>query len=319
MRPKYRESAMTRSDSKKQGFTLVELLVVIAIIGVLIALLLPAIQAAREAARRTQCKNNLKQISLAALNFEGAKKYFPSGARIKVPQNCINSDCRGTGFFVQLLPYIEGKTIADLYRPFEDIAGGWVIWNGDARYKNLTMPNYICPSEGKWTEVLVRRTYFGVAGGKTPFHSWYRGVVFHDGVVYPNSDIRLRQITDGASKTLLAGESVTEFKFGLINYANADGSGKGGPIWWYSGDDCLETDCDRSQSYGRQCLSTKYAPNAPIKPSEFENDYPFSSPHSGGVFFTFCDGHVAWIDDAIDFATYQALSTRDRSDVANSL
>src|SRR5690606_770433 len=100
--------------SQHVGFTLVELLVVIAIIGVLVALLLPAVQAAREAARRSACTNNLKQLALATLNFEAAKGALPAGAEILVPEHCA-SDCRGNAMYVAVMPYFEQGVIEQRY------------------------------------------------------------------------------------------------------------------------------------------------------------------------------------------------------------
>lgn len=306
--------------TRRVGFTLVELLVVIAIIGVLVALLLPAVQAAREAARRTQCTNNLKQMSLGALNYESANRALPSAAQLEIPQNCGSGECRGTGLFVLLLPYVEQTSLDSLYRPYRSVQGGWLKWQA-SQHKDLPVEMYVCPTEGTWTDQAIRRTYFGVAGGsKTapPLNVWIRGDVYDDGVMFPNSETPLRKITDGASNTMMLGESVQAFYWGLVNYGNADGSGVGGPVWWYSGDDCQMAACATQQSYGRQTLSTKYPLNAPIKPNALENDYPFSSPHVGGVFFAFCDGHVGWLDDGIDFDAYQSLSTKATGDATST-
>ncbi len=124
-------------STSRSGFTLVELLVVIAIIGVLVALLLPAVQAAREAARRTSCTNNMKQLGLAMLNFHDSKKHLPSATR---PPG--NSTLPRLGVFTQLLPYFEEQNIYDLY----DSSVNWSNPNSNAKIVNKQLPVFVCPT-----------------------------------------------------------------------------------------------------------------------------------------------------------------------------
>ncbi|HEX3598893.1 MAG TPA: DUF1559 domain-containing protein, partial [Lacipirellulaceae bacterium] len=133
---------MPQRNARHRGFTLVELLVVIAIIGILVALLLPAIQAAREAARRSQCVNNLKQMTLAALNFENAKKQFPRITTYLKPY----PDSKGTdpahGMHLFLLPYME-------YQPVYDAYDQTKLWSNVANNKKAAatnIPEFICPT-----------------------------------------------------------------------------------------------------------------------------------------------------------------------------
>jgi len=299
------------------GFTLVELLVVIAIIGVLVALLLPAVQAAREAARRTHCVNNLKQIGLGLLNYESSHRALAAAASISVPQHCSGGDCRGTGLFVMLLPFLEETSTSELYRSYGNVQFGWITWRDDSEHANLGVPLYICPSEARWTEFPTRRSYFGVAGGAGPpvYQSPGDGDVYKDGILFVNSFIRMRNVLDGTSKTLAIGENTESTLHGMgQGYGNPD---IGGPVWWFSGDQLMEANPETHHGPGRQVLTTKHAPNSKIPLDQIlGNDYSFASPHPGGVHFAFCDGHVDWIDDMIALNVYQALSTRSGGEIS---
>ena len=182
----------------RSGFTLVELLVVIAIIGILVALLLPAVQQAREAARRSNCQNNLMQIGLALHNYEMALEHLPAG--VINPDGPIRSEEKGQhiSWVVQILPYLDEE---NLFRHVDSDSGAYGDENSDAR--ECEIPTILCPSAQFYGDV---------------FHSDYAGC-HHDkeepidaddhGLLFLNSRVRYGEITDGSSKTFLVGEKLT--------------------------------------------------------------------------------------------------------------
>lgn len=189
----------------RRAFTLIELLVVIAIIAILIALLLPAVQQAREAARRTQCKNHLKQIGLAIHNYIDANRYLPPGATIDL--NVTATANNGSwGVHGRILPYLEQ---ANLYNSV-DLS---IAWDLQTAIHNLKIPVYACPSDPRSDEVR------NPGGGKSflypttygfNYGTWF---VFDpstsrggDGLFYPNARLEFRDAIDGTSNTLLAAE-----------------------------------------------------------------------------------------------------------------
>lgn len=187
---------------RRRGFTLIELLVVIAIIAVLVALLLPAVQQAREAARRTTCRNNLKQIGLAVLNYESSVGSLP-------PSMCINPAVTNNASWSvhgRLMPYLD-------YQAFFDQIDLSQSWGNFPIISGVRLPGYICPSDPKGELgrntgtngiVLIPTTY------GFNFGTWfiYDPVTGNggDGLFFPNSSIKIQHITDGASNTLLASE-----------------------------------------------------------------------------------------------------------------
>ena len=301
---------MIREGSSRRpprGFTLVELLVVIAIIGILIALLLPAVQAAREAARRMQCTNNLKQLALATHNYSDTFRVFPAGTTIDYthPETC-SVDCRGTSMYVSLLPYFEQGAVEQVYD--YDRKNKWLNQLRAGELNTTRLATYLCPSQGKWDEYIPRRDYFGCLGGKTGTRGW-RGMVFEDGAFFLNSFIAFRDLQDGSSSTLAVGESVHPSKWGAgAGYGDPD---VGGPATWWLGGATRKND-SASFSSGRILRSTMHPINSDIRPiaDNYDNDVPFGSRHPGGANFACCDGHVVFIGETIDWRVYQGLSTR---------
>ena len=216
--------------SPRRGFTLVELLVVIAIIGVLIALLLPAVQAAREAARRSQCTNNLRQLGLAALNYESAKKELPLGRKkgTVTKPNGTQGDASQWGHLARVLPYVEQ---ASAHQAVDYNVGTGTSPARFYKFDFLTCPtdpedrmnNDICSSGGPWLDA-GRTSYHGnggsdtgqtvmVAPAPTPapreptnLENQWREV--NNGVFVTNRAIKTKDITDGISRTAMYSEAL---------------------------------------------------------------------------------------------------------------
>ena len=199
---------------RKHGFTLVELLVVIAIIGILIAMLLPAVQAAREAARRMQCTNNLKQIGVALHLYSGAHGSFPSGTTLGGPS-------WGKSWHLDILSYMEGVDLA------ETLLEERVSASSDtAALAEVAIPFFICPSDGqtpidtygiKYGYEWKVTNYLGINGpgrngNVVTCASGMCGDYYTDGAMYPNSSVKMRDISDGTSHTLAIGETIQELR-----------------------------------------------------------------------------------------------------------
>lgn len=198
---------MNKASKKAEqcGFTLVELLVVIAIIGILVALLLPAVQAAREAARRNQCKNNLKQLGLGVLNFESTHQRIPPSALVDLSVTSTGNN-GSWGVHGRILDYLEQGNLRDLV----DIEQGWDLQRA---IDNVQIKVFQCPSDARSGESRVfndaRPTLWPTNYGFN-LGTWF---VFDpvtqkggDGAFYPNSNLSLARFTDGTSKTMLCAE-----------------------------------------------------------------------------------------------------------------
>jgi prepilin-type N-terminal cleavage/methylation domain-containing protein len=225
---------MTRYTSRgHRGFTLIELLVVIAIIAILVALLLPAVQQAREAARRTQCKNHLKQIGLALHNYHDTHRSMPSGWIAVSPFGypAAHDGGSGLGWAAMILPYMDQDNVWRLINSNVSLANPL-----NAAVLKVQIPTYKCPSDpqpdfwaikeedsGAALANLPIANYIGVFGteelhgcenspGDAPVMR--TGQCVGNGAFYHNSKVRMADITDGTSNTLLVGERITNAKLG---------------------------------------------------------------------------------------------------------
>jgi len=298
-----------------RAFTLVELLVVIAIIGVLIALLLPAVQAAREAARRAQCTNNLKQIGLALHNYEGSFKVYPpgrvgcDGVNLNAPECPDSKQYVGTSGLVLILPFME---LQPLYDEFDLTDGPWAYsttWVAKNAYAiGQPVESYICPSDNpeRFSVDLVAPNYhisdtptavgnyafvtgkFGPDDDKIGSLTKYE----NSGVFYYLRTHAVREITDGLSHTMFVGEVIEPH---TPNSSN---------IWTYA---LRLLDCQRST---RNPLNTRPGLGESFAKDNYEANAAFASQHPGGANFLFGDGHAAFLSDNIDLLTYRAYSTR---------
>jgi len=294
---------MTFSHSitcRRRAFTLIELLVVIAIIAILIALLLPAVQAAREAARRTQCINNLKQIGLALHDYHDVHNMFPPQVHSGSLDDLSPIHGFPTGWWswrARILPYLEQ---VNAYQALDSINDDAIANMG--RYKKTlanSFPVYSCPSDPfgqeKYSEnfpwagtvEIGVSNYFGVRGSTA--------IVPGDGV-FParNVGVRLRDITDGASNTLMVGERGADEK----------------AYWGWA---FLGTGQD-SEGFTDFVLHCEEGLR-PGKLGSYEDITHFWSLHSGGAFFLLGDGSVRFLSYSINFATFQALSSRNGGEV----
>jgi prepilin-type N-terminal cleavage/methylation domain-containing protein/prepilin-type processing-associated H-X9-DG protein len=272
----------------RPAFTLIELLVVIAIIAVLVALLLPAVQQAREAARRSQCKNNLLQISLALHNYEMSHECLPPGSID--PNRPIRNEPKGlhTGWIVQLLPYLDQVNTFQHYNPSVSV---YDAANQPAR--NTQIKILLCPSD--WN--LGALTGTGATSYAGCHHDSEAPIdVDNNGVLFLNSRVRHRDIRDGVSNTLFVGEYVNSpdtlgWASGTRWSLRNGGGGIVGPKGW-----------------GSRPPVQDQTPPADTDSLLFVGS--FSSTHSGGAHFAMGDGSVRFVSESINPASFKNLINR---------
>jgi prepilin-type N-terminal cleavage/methylation domain-containing protein/prepilin-type processing-associated H-X9-DG protein len=313
-----------------RGFTLVELLVVIAIIGILVALLLPAIQSAREAARRSQCINNLKQLGVAMQNYHDTKKELPMG----------NYSCCWGTWQMAILPFIEEQQLADMYTWLpqnsefhegsysydQNHASAPATRNLDvckSRISTLTCPSDIAQTDSRG---ITYHNYVANYGNtnhigrdhllpSNPAYIKYLGSPFigWDWDPPTKKTTNFKKIPDGLSKTLLASETVQ----------GQDGDLRGFTWWgWSAGFETFASPNASDPDLLQQMQYCKpYEPNPPCIAQSGQNFFKAAarSRHPGGVNAVMCDASVQFIIDNVDLATWRAASTVKGDEVYSGL
>jgi prepilin-type N-terminal cleavage/methylation domain-containing protein len=317
-----------RNPRPRRAFTLIELLVVIAIIGILVGLLLPAVQQAREAARRVQCRNNLKQIGLAIHNYESSHRVFPPG-RLGFPMV----------FSVQahILPYMDGSNLYNLINFNVAPAFGppsIPITQNEIAVRTR-IPVYQCPSDAGFvaSSEFGPTNYAATTGSGT---GTANSINLGDGVMYSRSSVRFRDVTDGMSNTVCFSEQtlgvggkpsspsgsapakpegeVLEL-VGATPTTDASCVISSGGVWsglrgakWMNG------------HYGDTLYNHYYGPNArQFDCGNASHNFGLTaarSKHAGGVAALLCDGSVRFVTDNVDLNLWRSAATRAGGEVA---
>lgn len=307
---------------RKRGFTLIELLVVVAIIGVLIALLLPAVQQAREAARRTQCKNNLRQIGLALHNYADSEKTFPCGyIGTWAPNDTLRIDRGpGWGWAALLLHYVEQE---DLYHAINFDLNIENDANSTSRVRLMSV--YLCPSDPISSQVVNvyaddQTTVITKVGGANYVGMFGTGEVGENldsgnGTFFRNSRIRTKDFSDGLSHTIVVGER--SHNISRVTWTGAVTDGFLGPTPRSEGG-TVQTPFDPEGSFIMILgpVGTEDGKRTPNDPEAHNEDY--WSRHAGGCHMLMGDGSVQFIQDQIDPLVFQALATRAGGETVGS-
>jgi prepilin-type processing-associated H-X9-DG protein len=289
---------------------LVELLVVVALIAVLVGLLIPAIQAAREAARRTQCANHLRQHGTALMEYESQYRSFPPAARIHDREKSLSVSWR-----VLVLPQLEESALYDALGPTTD--GGLTSREPGAARVAL----FFCPSASPPPPLgYPLSNYETITGGKKHWTlDGYCGDVAIDGVFYPGSGTRPGEVSDGTSHTLAVGERIYLTRYDWMFGARWQDGGR----TWTAGPNqqmCVAAAKNVTFPINADPVAFGYeiydeeAPQGAKKEIHF-NDLYFGSEHPGGAQFALVDGSVQYFGEDIDFTIYQAMATRSGDEI----
>jgi prepilin-type N-terminal cleavage/methylation domain-containing protein/prepilin-type processing-associated H-X9-DG protein len=305
------------------AFTLVELLVVIAIIGVLVALLLPAVQSAREAARRTQCGNNMKQLALAFQNYHDTLRSMPPGniwtSALGTDSNPGGQVIGSFGWPAFILPFMESRNIYEKINfnvqayteSIGDYSNGTIrTAQGDVSNKlaaSSQPKTFVCPSARRPGRSPVNEHKdYAINGGVCDSCCVERNGANKDGMGFLNSGVPLREVTDGTTNTFLLLE--------LANWAPHSwcGSRGGGPsgLGLSVPEPCNPFFFVHHQSEGYVCSNEGVGRPTPPNDVYKANTRGAFSDHPGGIQVSFVDGSVRFVSNNIDFATYRATFTR---------
>ncbi len=309
---------------RRRGFTLIELLVVIAIIAVLIGLLLPAVQAAREAARRSQCVNNLKQIGIGLHNYQSAIGSFPPGyvSRWRLDggdEGTAEDDIgHGWGWASMILPYVEQPAV------FNAINFGLTMTFPDnLTAQTIRFNSYLCPSDSVKQLIPVRNeentetvytvasaNYVGVFGTGEVGEAPGRG----NGMFFRNSRLGFGDITDGTSQTFFIGERSHN-----LSYVTWTGRAIGGWLFttasFEGGTNKFNPEPEESFTMILGPVEAEDGPRTPNHPKAHVEDY--WSRHPGGVNFLFGDGSVHFIKETTAIQIYANLISRAGGEIVS--
>ena len=305
--------------TQRTAFTLIELLVVIAIIAVLIALLLPAVQQAREAARRTQCKNNMKQIGLAFHNYHDTLNCFPVNFAVRGGGGGQAIVDTGHSWLTMSLPYIDQANLYNSINPNGPLAGN----AANTAAAMTSIPAFLCPSDdGNGNGKLSNLSDLGGTWGVTNYKAcagsnWAWGIAAWNPVSSPNGKnagsvdglnmgngilcsnqqnsngpTRMRDVTDGTSNTFAVGENLPAWTQWC---------------WWYNPNGATAT-C---------AIPLNGLLKRPINPGDWPNNYSFASKHVGGGHFTMADGSCRFISENVDTNVYRAAATIGSGEIAS--
>jgi prepilin-type N-terminal cleavage/methylation domain-containing protein len=309
---------MTRLSLRRPAFTLIELLVVIAIIAVLIGLLLPAVQKVREAAQRTQCQNNLKQLTLASHAHHDALGGLPPGSFGPINGTTYVAPWRDPSvgnlpwghysWAVKILPYVEGD---NLYRQFDLTRPAYIdqIWENNAergpagdpvnRIPSQSQPKvYVCPTAKRVAPATMYKDY-AINSGQGLCCPERNGPPInntrHAGVAWVNSKVQMAEIVDGTSNTFMFLEKVHWAPQSWLYGTNKGNN----PFAWVH---------HPSQGY----VASKEHNGSPFPPNTtINNNRAAVSDHAGGMVVSWVDGRVGFISNNITFATYDAMFSRN--------
>lgn len=277
-----------------RGFTLIELLVVIAIIAILIALLLPAVQQAREAARRTQCRNNISQIGLAMHNYEMSFEMLAPGSVNADGPITNEADGYHMSWIAQQLPMMEQSSV---FRKVDFIGGAYSVPNDMVR--QIQIPTMSCPSDYNFryridnVGVVMASSYAASFGGSD--------VAIADdnnGLFYLNSSIQYSQIRDGVTNTIMIGEK--------LNPRGSDDLG------WLSGTSATLRNTGVAINKGWDVINyfDQNMTADPARPSPTATG-GFSSQHAGGATFLLGDGSARFINEMVNMEVFSNLGNRE--------
>jgi prepilin-type N-terminal cleavage/methylation domain-containing protein/prepilin-type processing-associated H-X9-DG protein len=335
------------SAGEKRGFTLVELLVVIAIIGVLVALLLPAVQAAREAARRTQCKNHLRQLSLAAQNYTDSNGAFPP-ANGKLHPSQQPERWSDWSYLAFLTPFIERQTVVQRIDPLKP----WHLQTPEVIdfLRQTELGEFKCPSfsstqpvntdqpgtGNQTTDTFTATHYVAILGANLDFYGGNDLLNYCEGTASGgrgggrlDESSPYTMLASGSSCHKGSGGEGKVATNGVITYqegvefrritdgtshtaiigesAFGEPSRQGTRAWWIGG----------ANTWFYNARNMSYALNSAPQPGPLRNDIGFGSEHPGGCHFAMADGSVQFVQDEVELRILFALASRAADDFSN--